>query len=109
MTPNIREVRVNPEMQFTTDDLCRMLFGKGVHAFAEEVRNDTTGKYEFLREDDGEKNDPPTIEIRSGYKYARCMQCGKWWNVCMQFTGWYVCPKCRCRKENEHGRKEETH
>ena len=51
----------------------------------------------------------PTIEMRSGYKYARCMQCGKWCNVCMQFTGWYVCPKCRCRKENEHGRKEETH
>nr|DAP28217.1 MAG TPA: DNA-directed RNA polymerase [Caudoviricetes sp.] len=42
--------------------------------------------------------------MRSGYKYARCMQCGKWWNVCMQFTGWYVCPKCRCRKENEHGK-----
>ena len=58
MTPNIREVRVNPEMQFTTDDLCRMLFGKGVHAFAEEVRNDTTGKYDFLREDGDEKNDP---------------------------------------------------
>ena len=38
MTPNIREVRVNPEMQFTTDELCRMLFGKGVHAFAAEVR-----------------------------------------------------------------------
>lgn len=30
MTPNIREVRVNPKMQFTTDDLCRMPFGKGV-------------------------------------------------------------------------------
>lgn len=58
MTPNIREVRVNPKMQFTTDDLCRMLFGKGVHAFAEEVRNDTTGKYDFLREDGDEKNAP---------------------------------------------------
>ena len=46
---------MNPEMQFTTDDLCRMLFGKGVHAFAAEVRNDTTGKYDFLREDN--KND----------------------------------------------------
>jgi hypothetical protein len=55
MTPNIREVRVNPEMQFTTDELCRMLLGKGVHAFAEEVRNDTTGKYDFLREDNKEE------------------------------------------------------
>ena len=55
MTPNIREVRVNPEMQFTTDELFRMLFGKGVHAFAAEVRNDTTGKYDFLREDNKEE------------------------------------------------------
>lgn len=55
MTPNIREVRVNPEMQFNTDALFRMLFGKGVHAFVAEVRNDTTGKYDFLREDN--KND----------------------------------------------------
>lgn len=54
MTPNIREVRVNPKMQFTTDELCRMLFGKGVHAFAAKVRNDTTGKYDFLREDNKE-------------------------------------------------------
>lgn len=44
------------------------------------------------------------VSDENGYKYARCMQCGKWWNVCMQFTGWYVCPKCRCRKENEHGK-----
>ncbi len=51
MTPNIREVRVNPEMQFTTDEL----FGKGVHAFVAEVRNDTTGKYNFLREDNKEE------------------------------------------------------
>nr|WP_302697219.1 hypothetical protein [uncultured Ruminococcus sp.] len=55
MTPNIREVRVNPEMQFTTDELFRMLFGKGVQAFAAEVRNDTTGKYDFLREDNKEE------------------------------------------------------
>ena len=55
MTPNIREVRVNPEMQFTTDELCRMLLGKGVHAFAEEVRNDTTGKYDFLLDDNKEE------------------------------------------------------
>lgn len=55
MTPNIREVRVNPKMQFTTDELCRMLFGKGVHAFVAEVRNDTTGKYDFLREDNKEE------------------------------------------------------
>ena len=55
MSPNIREVRVNPEMQFTTDDLCRMLLGKGVHAFAAEVRNDTTGKYDFLREGNKEE------------------------------------------------------
>ena len=55
MTPNIREVRVNPKMQFTTDELCRMLFGKGVHAFAAEVRNDTTGKYDFLLEDNKEE------------------------------------------------------
>ena len=55
MTPNIREVRVNPEMQFTTDELCRMLLGKGVHAFVAEVRNDTTGKYDFLREDNKEE------------------------------------------------------
>ena len=50
-SPNIREVRVNPEMQFTTDDLFRMLFGVNVHGFVEEVRNDTTGKYDFLREE----------------------------------------------------------
>ena len=55
MTPNIREVRVNPKMQFTTDELCRMLIGKGIHAFAAEVRNDTTGKYDFLREDNKEE------------------------------------------------------
>lgn len=55
MTPNIREVRVNPKMQFTTDELCRLLLGKGVHAFAAEVRNDAAGKYDFLREDDKEE------------------------------------------------------
>ena len=28
-----------------------MLFGVNVHGFVEEVRNDTTGKYDFLREE----------------------------------------------------------
>lgn len=57
MTPNIREVRVNPEMQFTTDDLCRMLFGKGVHAFAAEVRKNAAGKYDDLFEQDPKKSE----------------------------------------------------
>ena len=57
MTPNIREVRVNPKMQFTTDDLCRMLFGKGVHAFAEEVRKNAAGKYDDLFEQDPKKSE----------------------------------------------------
>ena len=50
--PVVRSVRVNPEMQFTTDDLLRMLFGVNVCGFADKVRNDTSGEYDFLLEDD---------------------------------------------------------
>ena len=53
--PVVRSVRVNPEMQFTTDDLLRMLFGVNACGFAEKVRNDTSGEYEFLLEDHREE------------------------------------------------------
>lgn len=50
--PVVWSVRVNSEMQFTTDDLLRMLFGVNVCGFADKVRNDTSGEYDFLLEDD---------------------------------------------------------
>nr|DAH83322.1 MAG TPA: hypothetical protein [Caudoviricetes sp.]DAV17053.1 MAG TPA: hypothetical protein [Caudoviricetes sp.] len=53
--PVVRSVRVNPEMQFTTDDLLRMLFGVNACGFADKVRNDTSGEYDFLLEDDREE------------------------------------------------------
>lgn len=53
--PVVRSVRVNPEMQFTTDDLLRMLFGMNACGFADKVRNDTSGEYDFLLEDDREE------------------------------------------------------
>lgn len=50
MKSECQSVRVNPNMKFTTNDFFRMFFGKDVHGFAEEIRTDTTGKYDFLRE-----------------------------------------------------------
>ena len=41
------------------------------------------------------------IEIRNGYKYATCQQCGLEWNVSWQFVGWYVCPVCRNKNRKE--------
>lgn len=62
--PVVQSVRVNPEMQFTTDDLLRMLFGVNVCGFADKVRNDTSGEYDFLLEDDREEQE----DGRSRYK-----------------------------------------
>lgn len=50
MKSECQSVRVNPNMKFTTNDFFRMFFGKDVHGFAEEIRTDTTGKYDFLWE-----------------------------------------------------------
>ena len=44
-TLKCNSIRVNPEMQFTTDDLCRMLFGMGKSALVQDIKNDTSGKY----------------------------------------------------------------
>lgn len=49
------------------------------------------------------------ITIRNGYKYAKCEQCGLWWNVSWQFVGWYVCPICwqkNRRKKHDVERKD---
>jgi len=49
------------------------------------------------------------IKIKDGYKYAKCEQCGLWWNVSWQFVGWYVCPICwqkNRRKKHDVERKD---
>lgn len=48
MKNKCNSVRVNPEMQFTTDDLCRLLFGVGIKSLEYEIKNDTSGKYAEL-------------------------------------------------------------
>lgn len=57
-TLKCNSIRANPEMQFTTDDLCRLLFGMGKSAFVQDYKNDTSGKYGTVRnnEDREHKN-----------------------------------------------------
>lgn len=41
------------------------------------------------------------IEIRNGYKFMFCEQCGLDWNVPIQKTGRYVCPYCAGKNRRE--------
>lgn len=43
-----KHVTINSDMTFTDNDLCFLLFGKSMDMLADEIANDTSGKYDCL-------------------------------------------------------------
>lgn len=43
-------VIINSEIQFTDDDICRLLFGVDKEQLAKDIRNNKGGKFDFLYE-----------------------------------------------------------
>lgn len=48
------------------------------------------------------------VEIRNGFKYMYCEQCGLDFNVPIQKTGFFICPWCEMknRKKEKEERKD---
>ena len=45
-----KHIIINPDMTFTDNDLCFLLFGRSMDMVADEIVNDTSGKYDCLYE-----------------------------------------------------------
>ena len=52
-----REVRIHAGSEVDADVFLKMIFGKNLQAFAEEVRKNAAGKYDDLFEQDPKKSE----------------------------------------------------